>query len=391
VPLAPEPTDAESAAPPQPRDASADDPLASRVRVRAEGSSEDGARQAVVPPVAPPQAGVPGTVAAAPSPVAAADATVSPRPVAPVTAPSAGDEALGSPRPRPAVATPLPLLASDALRDDLAPLEPARRAARVAAVAAAVALAALGALHLLGLRPGGLTASISAFGLAATALLAAALPLPYAGRAGVLFAVGIFATTAGVLDSGPAAGIAPDGALWGLLRMIAASLLPAALLFRAYYRAYPGARWILAAGFAAALPFLAYACVALASGDFGLRHVSTVIAALCVVASLSGFMGAETTGAASYTALAVLLSLTFDIPARSLEGTSVEAVGLREVVAIGAPALAFATAAALWAVGLFQLMAWRFARDARRIDVRGSVLPEIPRPEPSTPDWSGRD
>ncbi|MEJ7731624.1 MAG: hypothetical protein WKG00_20735 [Polyangiaceae bacterium] len=305
------------------------------------------------------------------------------------------DDVVPSPRPRPAVATPLPLLASDALRDDLAPLEPAKRLARVAAAAASVSLVGLGALHLLGLRPGGLPASISAFGLAATTLLAAVLPLGYAGRAGVLVAVGIFATTSGVLDSGPAAGIAPDGALWGLLRMIAASLLPAALLFRAYYRAYPGARWILAAGFAAAMPFLAYACVALASGDFGLRHVTTVIAALCVVASLSGFMGSETTGAASYTALAVLVSLTFDIPARALELSHLEShaegIGVREVMALGAPAVAFATAAALWALGLFQLMAWRFARDARRIDVRASVLPEVPRAEPSIPDWSGRD
>ena len=100
---------------------------------------------------------------------------------------------------------------------------------------------------------------------------------------------------------------------WALARLAAAIALPAALLFRARYRAYAGARVFLGAAIVLSLlPTAAHAVMAL----FVPASLATVgaVAVLAILAgSLAGFMGAETTGAGTYLAPAAVVLLAADL------------------------------------------------------------------------------
>ena len=282
-----------------------------------------------------------------------------------------------------------PLLASEALMEDLAPVEPGRVAARVWCAALGAAFIALGVLALLGWRPGGVRAAVPSFVLGGIALIAALTRVPYRRRAVAMVVLGGLSTIVGIEGAGPAAGIAVGGPLWGLARMLAATLLPAALLFRSRYRAYSGARWVLAGAFALSLPFAGYHVARLLQGDLGLGHLGEVAAVLAVLASLAGFMGAETTGAASYIAFSVVGAATAELALAALSGLASPLEAPLELVGIGLSALAFAGTAAMTALGIFQILAWRFTADARRIDLHQPPK-DPPHPVPSSPDWTTR-
>jgi len=66
--------------------------------------------------------------------------------------------------------------------------------------------------------------------------------------------------------------------------------------------------------------------------------------------------------------------------------------GVQVLLALGVGAVGFGAAAGFTALGLFQVLAWRFAADARRIDIH-SRKPEPERtPDHDPPsDWSTRD
>lgn len=262
---------------------------------------------------------------------------------------------------------PTPLLASEALMEDLAPMHPARDAARVWCAVVGLSFLLLGGLSLAGLRPGGAAAGPPAFVLGFVALVAAFTPVSYRQRAIAMVVLGMIATVIGLRGAGPAVGIDAGSLGWGAARAAAAMALPAALVFRSRYRAYAGARWLLLAAFLIALPSLGHAIARLVLLDLQLGHVGAFLVILTILASLTGFMGAETTGAGTFLAVAVVLACSIDLLLGELAQMS--AFSVPGIVNALATALAFAATCAITSLGLFQILAWRLAADARRIDL----------------------
>jgi hypothetical protein len=282
------------------------------------------------------------------------------------------------------------MLASEALMEDLAPVEPARRAARIWCASLGVGFLALGALPLLGLRSGGAHAATPSFVFGGIALVAAVAPVTYRLRAVAMVVLGILSAATGLRGAGPAMGIAVGGTLWGICRVIAAATLPAALLFRSHYRAYAGARWILGVAFLSAVPFLAYTVATLLQFDFGLQQIGACIAVIAIVASLPGFMGSETTGAASLTGPGIIIALSAELCLHALSAP--DALGSwTAIAAIAVSTAAFAGTSTMAALGLFQILAWRFCADARRIDLHAQPKDTTRSgPSSSSGDWSTR-
>jgi hypothetical protein len=279
-----------------------------------------------------------------------------------------------------------PLLASEALMEDLAPLEPSRDVARFWCAALGVGFAALGALPLVGLRPGGtLTAGLSFF-LGGVALVAALTRVTYRQRAIAMLVLGLLVVLTGLGGTGPAAFIAHDAPGLGLARAFAATALPGALLFRAHYRAYAGARWLLGAAFVVALPFVALLAWRLATHEPDLSTAGSIVALVVTLVGLVGFMGKETTGAGTYVGLSVLVGLGAELFFSDLSypGT-LDAWSSIFMTALGSTA--FVAATGLSALGLFQLLASRLSVDARRIDLHAAT-PEPVRARSNKSEWT---
>ncbi|AUX33673.1 MULTISPECIES: hypothetical protein [Sorangium] len=253
-----------------------------------------------------------------------------------------------------------PLLASEALMEDLAPMRPAQDAARVWCAVVGVGFLLFGGLSVAGLRPDGVVAGPPAFVLGIVALFTALTSVSYRQRAIAMVVLGTIATVIGLQSSGPAVG-------WGAARAVAAIALPAALVFRSRYRAYAGARWLLVAAFLVALPSFGHAAAQLTLLEPHLAQLGALMVILAVLSSLTGFMGAETTGAGSSLAVAVVLAFMADLVVGRL--AQLGAVTPRDLVSVLSAGLAFAATSALTSLGLFQILAWRLAADARRIDL----------------------
>ncbi|WP_282415997.1 hypothetical protein [Polyangium sp. 15x6] len=285
-----------------------------------------------------------------------------------------------------------PLLASEALMEDLAPIEPSRQAARFWCAAVGLGFAGLGALPLVGVRPGGTVAALPYFLLGGVTLAAALTRVSYRHRGVAMLVLGMLTALVGFGGSGPAAGIAANAPLLGFARLLAATTLPAALLFRARYRAYAGARWLLAGAFLCALPFVLLTVLRLAALSPELATIGSFVAIVVIAAALVGFMGSETTGAGTYVGLGVLCGLGVELALSDLSRPGAFATW-QNATSTSLAAVAFGAATGLSALGLFQILAWRLSDDARRIDIHAAV-PEKPRrkPEPpTTSDWSSSD
>lgn len=269
---------------------------------------------------------------------------------------------------RPSIRRPKPLLASEVLCDELAPLEPARDAVRAWLVGVTLALACLGVALRLGVGPAPmrLDAATLSFSSAGALLAVALLPFPYALRAGVAALLGGALMALGLRGAGPLAGLAIDGGTErDLLRLLVLGTLPAALLFRAYYRAYRPARWVLTVALLLALPF-ATSEVLLALDD-SVAAVVRVMAAASVLAisvALLGFMGDASTGAGPLGASLVLVTLSAELGVRELTPLATADIGL---MTYAATAVGVAAASVLASVGFFQLLSAALARDARRL------------------------
>ncbi len=306
-----------------------------------------------------------------------------------------------------------PLLASQALIEDLAPVEPLGQHARVLCVVAGLLFALFGALPLLGAAVHRHPALVPSLVVGAVTLFAAVARVTYRKRAVAMVALGAIVAGLGIAGTGPAQGIAEGGAVWSLLRFIAASALPAALLFRARYRAFEGARLVLGLAFLTALPYGLHAVSLLVEPAFGIAQLGALLALVLLAAGLPGFMGSETTAAGSFIAPAMVTAFALQAGLERLGGlapgslTDVfrvvetlnedgELVQTIPAVALSAGALqdavvtavAFAASALLSALGLFQILAWKFAPAARKIDVR-RTLEEVEE-RPSVEEWSTR-
>ena len=306
-----------------------------------------------------------------------------------------------------------PLLASQALIEDLAPVEPLGQHARILCVVAGVLFALFGALSLLGAQLHHHPALVPSLVVGAVTLFAAVARVTYRKRAVAMVALGAIVAGLGIAGTGPAQGIAEGGAVWSLLRFVAATALPAALLFRARYRAFEGARLLLGLAFLTALPYGIHALGLVIDPVSGIAQLGAILALVLLVAGLPGFMGSETTAAGSFTAPAMIAAFALQAGLQRLgalvPGTLSEVFGVVETVhedgeivhAIPAlstsaatlrdalvTAIAFAASALLSALGLFQILAWKFAPAARKIDVRR--LPEEVEERPSIEEWSTR-
>lgn len=265
-----------------------------------------------------------------------------------------------------ALPTPRPILASDVLREDVAPIEPGKQALRCWMVALGLGVVAVGVAEHAGFLPGGLVAARVSFAWGGILLALAAIPLPYVIRCVLAAIVGMTALAIGLGGYGPLAPIVrfPNDLVWEGARALAASSLAAALLFRARYRAYRGARVVLAASLVAALPALVNACIVIATGH-PIERITSAVVIAAVLTSLLGFMGAGTTAASNVWAITVVAAFGSDVMARALWATSSSTSWAAQIQA----GLAFAATTTLMALGGFQFLAWAMASDARRVDV----------------------
>jgi hypothetical protein len=311
------------------------------------------------------------------------------KPPSPGGAPRPSPAAQGGPRAAPSGTVrstgshPKPILASEALMDDVAPQEPWRNTVRWWAAAAAVVLAGAAAVHV---REGAPATQPMLWAGAALALIAAVVPMAYALRGLLLTASAGVAIGLAVNGHGPAAVVKSIGQ-WGLVHFVAASLLGAALFFRSRYRAYGPARLALAVALVAALPFAVRCGVQLARGSLPLQIASGVALASMVLALL-GFTGSESTLGLKHVGALVIVAVCGELGVEMLGphfAAMASPAGQRAAAALGA----FAATTLLGALGVFQLLAWRNWKQARAVDVRKRVDDEKePMPSMSGDPWS---
>src|SRR5260221_12561466 len=215
---------------------------------------------------------------------------------------------------------PVLVLASEALREDMAPLEPDRRVGRWVLGGVAVALGLLGIAMRYGVGDPKTGTTPASFTLAAAGAAGAlaGLPFSYLVRATAILALGTALMLLGAAASGPLAGLRIGSSLPPeLARLLALAVLPGALLFRARYRAYPKARVVLGLALIAAAPFAVSRGFVFASPRPSPAEEATAAADVAVILSgFFGFMGADTTGGGSVGASLWLGGLSSDIAVR---------------------------------------------------------------------------
>jgi hypothetical protein len=270
------------------------------------------------------------------------------------------------------------VLASEALKEDLAPLQPGRSSARWVLLATATALILLGIAIRIGLGPqtGSPDPASISFAVGGALACLALLPFPYALRAGASVFLGVLLILLGARSMGPLAGMAFEGGPWRELGRVAVmSCLPAALLFRAHYRAYRRARIVLAGALLLSAPFVVTEASLVLDGSASwLARGCAVLDVVAVLCGLFGFMGQDTTAAGSVSAALLLVVLATSLGLRDLTPLGAARVGL---AVYATTAVAMLCAATVTAMGLYQLLAAGLAPDARaRIGKRDSPRAE---------------
>lgn len=265
-----------------------------------------------------------------------------------------------------AVAVPPPILASRELLDEVAPLQPWRRLSRAAYSAAGAALVALGVASRAGLGPAeaGQSASSLAFSAGGALAAAAVLPFGYRERAGVAGACAVVVMALGLDGLGPLAGLALDGGVVrDVARLTALCVLPAALLFRAQFGEYRGARVVLAGGITASLPFVALgALLAADPGAAGVPRIAAAASVIAVVGACLALLGSGAARAGTAFAALLLTILPLEIALRELTPLADADAGR---LAYPTTAAAMAACGAVAAIALFQLLAGALAQRAR--------------------------
>jgi hypothetical protein len=268
-------------------------------------------------------------------------------------------------------------------------MEPARVAVRLWSTGAAAALLVVGLSLRWDLGVASRGAGTFCLAVAAAEAATAVVPLPYLWRAMVGASVCLAAVLIGLVGGGPLALLAAPGISgpWTeIFRLIAAILLPAAILFRSHYRAYHRGRVLLAVAFALSLPFLFQQAALFVQADNLVAQIGSGATIAVILLTVVAFLGAPTTAITAFCAVLLGISVALDI-------------GLRQTYVpppLGSGPLSHALTAAAFvactspiAMGLFQLLAAIYARDARLVDVRQP--PQEDEAPPSQPsDSSGR-
>jgi hypothetical protein len=277
-----------------------------------------------------------------------------------------------------------PVLASEILREEVAPRAPAQRAVRVALVAfSAISLAGafFASPWVSQARLSAPWALQGALVAAVVAAIVALAPLPYGLRATVAALVGVIPLGMGAASLGPMARLGDEGTWRAVALATMATVLPAALLFRSRYRAFRAARVILGVALAASLP--AVVLFAAAAGDAGQSLGARILAAAGVAgaaAATLGFMGPETSGGCAQWAALVVGAYAarpaFRAVASAWSGTD------QETLALGVAALGALVTSTLVTLAVFQILATALGGQARRVDVHRAVGPSASEPGP---------
>lgn len=279
------------------------------------------------------------------------------KPVAPPTSPAKNGAARtktpvrSAPRP--------PYLASEILREDLAPSEPGRfllgLVLQVGSALGGVALLASGIRH---------SATWVGLTVLGSLFLLTRFELTYA-----TLALLVTLTGGGALALVSAWRIALGGSFEDPLLAAASTLLPAALLFRAWYRTSHASRFLVGVALVLALTWAAATShrelLALEfSWDSWLPALTWYLFGLLCLLSMLAFMGGETTGGCDAWAIGLLVWYGLHACVRfALESVASTAeVGNSRTLGLVEPALAAPTA-----IALAQLFArWFGARSGRR-------------------------
>jgi hypothetical protein len=269
-------------------------------------------------------------------------------------------------------------LASDVLREDLAPIEPGRRASRWWDGGVALLFLAVGVCLRFGLGVANISPQAGAICLAAAAATGATglVPFPYLWRAVVGGLAGATVMALGLFGAGPLALIAHpvSNPLTEIFRLLTCVAVPAALLFRSHYRAYERGVLLLAVAFVLALPFLASSMLIALDGP----TMARVGAGLAITGALLGiiaFMSAPTTLVSAWCAQVLTALIAADIGLRQLYAPRPPGSGDLVYVLTG---VAFFASVVPIALGLFQTWAAVYAREARLVDVHRPSAPDPP-------------
>jgi hypothetical protein len=276
--------------------------------------------------------------------------------------------------------TPPPVLASEVLREDLAPLEPGRRASQWWDGIVALLFLAIGVCIRFGFGVGSVSPQASAICLAAAAATGATglVPFPYVWRAAVGGLAGATVVALGIFGIGPLAlmALAPSNPLAELFRVVTCVAIPAALLFRSHYRAYERGRMLLAIAFVLALPFFASSAMFAIEGPV-MAKVGAGLAVTGAMLGLVAFMSAPTTLMSAWCAQLLTALITADICLRQVYAPVPAGGGQYAYLLTG---VAFFASVVPIGLGLFQTWAAVYAREARLVDVHRPSAPEPPPP-----------
>jgi hypothetical protein len=275
-------------------------------------------------------------------------------------------------------------LASEVLREDLAPLEPGRRASQWWDGGVALLFLAVGVCLRFGLGVANVSPQAGAICLAAAAATGATgiVPFPYLWRAVVGGLAGATVVALGLFGgAGPLALLAePISNPWTeIFRVLTCVAIPAALLFRSHYRAYERGLSLLAAAFVLALPFLASSVHVTLDGAV-MARVGAGLAISGALLGLVAFMSAPTTFVSAWCAQILMFLIAADIGLRQLYAPPRAGSGELTYVLT---AVAFFASVVPIALGLFQTWAAVYAREARLVDVHRPSAPD-PAPPPGS-------
>jgi hypothetical protein len=272
-------------------------------------------------------------------------------------------------------------LASEVLREDLAPIEPGRRASRWWDGGVALLFLSVGICLRFGFGVAEISPQAAAICLAAAAATGATglVPFPYLWRAVVGALAGAIVVALGLFGAGPLALLAEpiSNPLTEVFRVVTCVAVPAALLFRSHYRAFERGWLLLALAFVLALPFLASSVLVGVDGPV-MAKVGAGLAITGTLLGLVAFMSAPATLISAWCAQVLTALIAADIGLRQLYASRGPGAGDLMYVLT---AVAFFASVVPIALGLFQTWAAVYAREARLVDVH---RPSAPDPPPSS-------
>jgi hypothetical protein len=304
--------------------------------------------------------------------------------------PNAADSYPPPPSSRPGSTIKPPILASDILRDEVAPVAPAQKLIVLWSILFSLAFAAAAIFSWVGLTPDTLLVGSAITSVAAA--LAALLPAPYVLRAFLAATAGMIPLALGVCGSGPLAAMHARGNLVDMATLVALTFLPGVLLFRSRYRAFLIARILLGVALVLSLPAeIGFAMAALDEATPLLTRIADGVVFVGVLGAGFGFMGAETTGFGAFWGALIVTTYAAGIAARGLPALGDPPSTWVTEKHLGFFAAGFGEwlAATLAAHAIFQLFAAFLAKQARKVDVHRIVGPSAE--SDSTPERLGED